>query len=156
VKSKVLLKQAIEPIWLWDVQELTFSRQSAHKRRWGCQPYAPAALYSPGNFRVPISIRGWVNPRAIVCLEGLKSKSILIQLKSNDLIGIRTPDLLVCSIAPKTSMLLHTPTRIESSRNTGSTIVITEARGSVVVKELCYKPESCGFDTQWGEFFKFT
>jgi hypothetical protein len=25
------------------------------------------------------------------------------------------------------------------------------ARGSVVVKALCYKPEDCGFETQWGE-----
>jgi hypothetical protein len=28
------------------------------------------------------------------------------------------------------------------------------ARGSVVVKALCYKPESRGFDTRWGEFLK--
>jgi hypothetical protein len=27
-----------------------------------------------------------------------------------------------------------------------------EARGSVVVKALCYKPEGRGFDTRWGEF----
>jgi hypothetical protein len=26
------------------------------------------------------------------------------------------------------------------------------ARGSVVVKALCYKPEGRGFDTRWGEF----
>jgi hypothetical protein len=24
--------------------------------------------------------------------------------------------------------------------------------GSVMVKALCYKPEGCGFHTQWGEF----
>jgi hypothetical protein len=28
------------------------------------------------------------------------------------------------------------------------------ARGSVVVKALCYKPEGRGFDTRWGDFFK--
>jgi hypothetical protein len=33
------------PIRLWDVEAPTFSRQSAHRWRWGCQPYAPAALY---------------------------------------------------------------------------------------------------------------
>jgi hypothetical protein len=30
------------------------------------------------------------------------------------------------------------------------------ARGSVVVKALCYKPEGGGFDTRWGDFFKVT
>jgi hypothetical protein len=29
---------------------------------------------------------------------------------------------------------------------------ILGARGSVVVKALCYKPESRGFDSRWGEF----
>jgi hypothetical protein len=33
------------PIALWDVEAPTSSRQSAHRWRWGCQPYAPAALY---------------------------------------------------------------------------------------------------------------
>jgi hypothetical protein len=35
------------PIGLWDIQAPTFSRQLAHTWRWGCQPYAPAALYPP-------------------------------------------------------------------------------------------------------------
>jgi hypothetical protein len=33
------------PIGLWDVRAPTFSRQSAHRCRWGCQRYAPATLY---------------------------------------------------------------------------------------------------------------
>jgi hypothetical protein len=33
------------PIWFWDVENPTFSRQSPHRWRWGCQPYAPAAFY---------------------------------------------------------------------------------------------------------------
>jgi hypothetical protein len=31
----------------------------------------------------------------------------------------------------------------------------TGARGIVVVKALCYKPESRGFDTRWGDFLIF-
>jgi hypothetical protein len=33
------------PIGLWDVEAPTFSRQLAHIWLYGCQPYAPAALY---------------------------------------------------------------------------------------------------------------
>jgi hypothetical protein len=47
-------------IGLWDVEGPTFSRQSAHRWRWGSQAFAPAALYPAGRFLVLNSIRGWV------------------------------------------------------------------------------------------------
>jgi hypothetical protein len=56
------------PIELWDAEAPTFSRQSAHRRRWGCQPYAPAGRrLPPGRFLVLIS----VDHGPIVRLEGL-------------------------------------------------------------------------------------
>jgi hypothetical protein len=33
------------PLGLWDVEAPTSARQSAHRRRWCCQPHAPAARY---------------------------------------------------------------------------------------------------------------
>jgi hypothetical protein len=47
------------------------SRQSALEGGKGCQPHAPAAFISQEIFLVLISVRGWVEPRAIVWPEGL-------------------------------------------------------------------------------------
>jgi hypothetical protein len=57
------------------------------------------AFYPPGRFLVLISVRGWVDPRAIVRLEGLK-KSILSVTW--------TGDLPVCSIVPQPTTLPYT------------------------------------------------
>jgi hypothetical protein len=35
-----------KPIGFWDVEDPTLSRQSARRWLWGCEPYAPAALYT--------------------------------------------------------------------------------------------------------------
>jgi hypothetical protein len=35
------------PIGLWEFRAHIFSRQSPHRWRWGCKPYAPTAFYPP-------------------------------------------------------------------------------------------------------------
>jgi hypothetical protein len=59
------------PIGLWEIEAPTFYTQSAHRWWWGYQPHAPAALYPPGRFLILIYVKGSVDPRATVRLEGL-------------------------------------------------------------------------------------
>jgi hypothetical protein len=73
---------------LRDFEAPTFSRQSVHRWRWGCQPYASAALYPQGH-----SAAGRIR---------------LIE-KSND-IGNGTRDLPACSIVAQPTTLSRDPT----------------------------------------------
>jgi hypothetical protein len=79
---------------LWIFEAPTFSRQSANSYRWGCQPYAPERLL------IIIYVTDWVDPMAIVRLEGLGKLK-----KSSDLIWNRTRDLPACSRVPHPTII---------------------------------------------------
>jgi hypothetical protein len=86
----------METLRLWDVEDPTLSRQSAHRWQLDFQPYAPTTIYSEKDLLVLISARGWIIPRSIVWLEGIDKLKEFI-----DLIGTQTCYLLACSIPPQ-------------------------------------------------------
>jgi hypothetical protein len=107
---KISLLQAVEAPRVARSRGSHIIRQTANRWRQGCQPYAPAALYPQVSFLrflVNMSVRGWVDPRAIVRLEGLG------QLKKfRDHIGTRYRDLLACRIVPQPTTLPRAPIAI--------------------------------------------
>jgi hypothetical protein len=81
---------------LWDVEASTLSRQSAHRWRWGCQPYAPAAFYQQESswYSLLLEAESTPGPSAAGRIRSIK--------KSDDLIRNRTRDLPACSIVSPT------------------------------------------------------
>jgi hypothetical protein len=55
----------------WVGFEPTFTKQSVHRWRWGCQPYAPAALYPQEDSWYSFVSEAESTPRAMLRLEGL-------------------------------------------------------------------------------------
>jgi hypothetical protein len=58
------------PKGLWNVEVPIFSKKSVQKW-WGCQPYAPAALYRLWRFLVLVSVTSGADLEATIRLEGL-------------------------------------------------------------------------------------
>jgi hypothetical protein len=94
------------PMGLSHVEAPIFSRQSAHRRRWGCQPYAPATPCPQEDSWYSFLLEA--KPTIGLSAAG-RIRSIE---KSNDLIGNWTRDLPACSIVPQPTTLPLAPSAL--------------------------------------------
>jgi hypothetical protein len=101
---KLYLNRRWRPIGLWDVEAPTFSRHSAHRRWWGCQPYAPAGFLLP-----PRKITDTHFCQRLSRPQGHSADGrIRSTEKSND-IENRTGNLPACSTVPQPTTLQRAP-----------------------------------------------
>jgi hypothetical protein len=93
-KGKVIPVQAVEPLGVAIGWGSHIFRHSPRLSALNAGRFLP-----PGKFLVLISVRGWVDLRAMVRLEGLN------KLQKSTSSGTRTGDLPACSIVPQPTML---------------------------------------------------
>jgi hypothetical protein len=104
VKGKAIPVQAMEALRGVRGWGSHIFRHSAHRWRQGCQPYAPAAFYPQENSSYSFLLRGRVDPKVMMQLEGLG------KLKKSTSSRTRTGDLPACSIVPQPTTLPRAPT----------------------------------------------
>jgi hypothetical protein len=102
VKVKLSLYRPWRPLGLLEVEAPTFSDISSWMAA-RLSALCACRFLPPGRFLLLISVRGWVNPRAIVQLEGLGT------LKKSTSSGTQTGDLPACSIVPQLTTVPHAP-----------------------------------------------
>jgi hypothetical protein len=138
-KVKFSLYRPWSPLGLQEVEAPTFSDI------WlidGGKVVSPTSRYlPPGKFLVLISIRGWVDSRAIVQPEGLG------KLKKSTSRGTRTGNLPSCSIVPQPTTLLCAP-----CVNIFNCNKLRECSISTLYHVLLWREESLVANSKWVYF----
>jgi hypothetical protein len=105
-------------------------------------------------FLVLISVRGWVNPRSMVWLEGLAKLKKFIRL-----IGSRNRDLKACRIVPQPTMLprAHLYVRsVENSISTRNQITFRKKLGTDWIRGMFGTKNSVFPFADWEQRLKYT
>jgi hypothetical protein len=101
-KVKLSLYRPWRPLGLREVEAPTFS-DIRLKMVARLSALRAGRFLTPERFLILIFVRGWVDPRARVWLEGQLKK------KSNDLIGNRNRGIPACSVVPQPTTLPRAP-----------------------------------------------